>query len=191
MGTVYRMGKRASNVGATLLVGVIALSLSAVSLGCLDGRVESLRERGCLDGNTLIRMADGTDLAISALQQGDIIFNPMSRGNTRILSIISHSELATMIEITAQRNKLKVTANHPFPTEPGLKRAKDILRGDLLFDTWGRKTPVEEVKMLPIEKRQDVYNLQLVTSSTRMEDHLILANGIVAGDIYLQENFDK
>ena len=55
------------------------------------------------------------------------------------------------------------------------------------MDADGKWQALTTVRTLPVVEGQKVINFYLDTASEAEEDHLVLANGFVTGDLFLQQ----
>ena len=72
-----------------------------------------------------------------------------------------------------------------------VKRAMDMQVGDFVLAADGQYHRVSLVQQLPAKADQVVVNLMLDTESTQDKDHMIEADGVVTGDLYLQLRLGK
>jgi hypothetical protein len=70
-------------------------------------------------------------------------------------------------------------------------RASDLKVGDMVYSQDGKFHKLTVLRTLPIKADQQVMNLMLDTTSSRSEDHMLVADGIITGDLYLQEQLKK
>jgi hypothetical protein len=143
---------------------------------------------GCFDIATKVRMADGKDQVIALISKGDFIYNPATRRPAKVVEVVKGPEAdKAMYEIAFAGRKVLVTETHPMPVMGALKQAKAVTTADYMYDEMGIIHRVEAVKALPLNAKQVVINLRLEAGQNGDADHMILANGIVAGDLFLQQ----
>lgn len=142
---------------------------------------------GCFAAGTKIKLENGEEKTISSLKRGDLVFNPKTEKSYPITRLISGPELRSpMYEIVlANGKRLTLTAKHPLDTNIGLVLVRDLKSSHLLLDSSGNTTKINKIRRLHGYKK-DVWNIQIGGSSD-LEDHFVLANGIVSGDLYIQE----
>ena len=99
-------------------------------------------------------------------------------------------ETLPLIEINSGTLKLRVTEGHPIVYSNGIKKAKDVIKGDLLVDGNGYNRKVDLVRNLPVEGKQNVINLVL-KSHENPYDGLLLVEGLVVGDLTKQKELAK
>jgi len=85
------------------------------------------------------------------------------------------------------RNAPKVKQPESFD----IRQARNLKVGDLVLAADGEYHAVNLVQQLPVAKDQVVINLMLDVDSAEMRDHMLLADGVVTGDLYLQERLEK
>jgi hypothetical protein len=146
---------------------------------------------GCFAMSTNIRMADGKDRPIALLKKGDRVLNPITGKAVPIIRVIEGPEAKPMLEIGYKNAKVSVTEKHPFLTKNGLKAAKDLKKGEQVLGVDGKFHPVTTFNVLPIDPAQVVRNITLGDMSTDPIAHMVLADGVVTGDLYLQMSLEK
>jgi len=141
---------------------------------------------GCFAYHTKIRMADGSDREISQINRGDLVLNPMNKRAMKVKRTTSGPEKEALVVLTAGSLQVKVTTKHPMITPHGVVTAISLHAGDEIMNqngAWQRIDKVtREVATL------SVMNIELDTASTAPEDHALLADGLITGDLYLQEH---
>jgi hypothetical protein len=141
----------------------------------------------CFEEGTSIALADGSSARVEELAAGEAVRNPLTGEAVAIGQIIRGEEYASFVELEVDGKVLRVTANHAIPTARGLLQAHSLRPGDHVLAAGGLQRPVARVAKVPVQAMRRVYNLELQTGSAREADHYLLANGIVAGDQFLQD----
>ena len=145
---------------------------------------------GCFSSDTLIRTSWGQDVPISQLRAGDSIWNPITEKSQTIKRVIRGPEKHPLWEITVGKSQVRVTRNHPFVTDRGLLTAKELRVGNQIplpgNGKWGRITSLKTVD--PTDNV--VWNIE-IEGGESPNDHLVLADGVVTGDLYLQESLAR
>jgi hypothetical protein len=167
-----------------------ANSSSCYALASLK-KAEGRDHNGCFAMSTKIRMADGKDRPIALLKKGDRVLNPMTGKSVPVIRVIEGPEIRPMIEVGYKTASVKVTEKHPFMTLTGLKAAKDLKDKELILDADGKFYPINKLKTLPIDSKQLVRNITLGDMSTDPIAHMVLADGVVTGDLFLQNSLEK
>jgi hypothetical protein len=145
---------------------------------------------GCFLEGSKIMMGDGTWKDGELVQKGDYVWNPVAKMAVRVAETTNGPEKHPIIRIETLAGKvIKVTRNHPMPTKTGLKAAKDLLVGDDVLVLNGDYTRVTAVG-LESSKEKFVWNLRLDGDSKDESFHYVLVDGIVAGDLTLQEQLE-
>lgn len=146
---------------------------------------------GCFDQNTKIRMADGQDKVLALINVGDRVWNPILKESFAVKRVVKGPESdKPMYDIGFAGKVVRMTQNHPVPTAAGLKTAKDITLQDKILDASGSYHQVAVAKKLPLNKDQVVINLSLDTNRTDADAHMVLSEGIITGDLFLQERLE-
>jgi hypothetical protein len=192
-----RMGmnpSRARLENPTLYASVLheALSLkqyvSYMAPGC-QREVVGLRDGcGCFEEKTKIAMADGSEKLASEIRAGDMVWNPKTQKAQMIKKVIAGPEQWPLLEVKSAGKSVIVTGEHPFLTKDGLKPAFQLSANDVLVEG-SDEIPVESVtpqKRAAGDAVPEVWNFELLGSSEN-EDHYVLANGVMTGDLYLQQ----
>jgi hypothetical protein len=149
------------------------------------------RKHGCLAPETRVRLADGSDRRADRVRQGDWLWNPLRRAPVRVASVTAGPEKIPLIELVAGGHTLHATREHPIPTDRGWLPAKRIRAGDRIRDESGSPEIVTSVRELPVQAGQQVWNFTLDVTSPAPEDHAILAEGWVTGDLTLQNRMES
>ena len=142
---------------------------------------------GCFASDTLILMADGSSKIASDIRSGDLVWNPKTSKAQMIKKVIAGPEQWPLIEVKSDGKAVVVTGEHPFLTKTGLKPAFQLTATDILLDG-DKETAIESVTTqvrAEGEAAPEVWNFELVGSSAN-DDHYVLANGVMTGDLYLQ-----
>ncbi len=145
---------------------------------------------GCFAEDTLILMADGSEVKVRELRQGDWVLNPVSRRPMMIRKVVRGPEKIPMYRIKTHESTLLVTEGHPFRTELGLAPAKLLQKG-LKIATPEGSTSIEDIVKVPVpDPAPVVWNIELDGGDDE-DDHFVFANGIITGDLYLQQKLQK
>jgi hypothetical protein len=139
---------------------------------------------GCFDESTHIRMADGTEKRVTQLKNGEFVFNPITGKPARIVKLVAGPEFKPLIHVSVDGRVVKVTETHPFMTKRGWVQAKNMKVGDEVRSTGGGYLPVTQVSLG--ESGRMVVNLALDGSAAQPELHYVLADGVVTGDLVIQ-----
>lgn len=137
-------------------------------------------------------MGDGSERMASEIRQGDLLWNPMTKKTQAVRNVVVGPENPLLYHLTIAGKKLKVTVDHPFLTLDGLKPAHKLSVGDIILDA-GQESLVEAIEREDRElgaKAPDVWNFELEGSSAP-EEHYVLANGVMTGDLFLQIQLKK
>ena len=148
-----------------------------------------VRVFGCFAPETTLLLANGEEKAISDIRKGDFVWNPVTEKAVEVEFVMESAEAEPLIEIVTINGKsLKVTQKHPIQTKAGLKVASDLKLGDSVEVSNGDFEQIVSVENLEVQNSQTVYNLMLNADSDDLDDHMVLADGVVAGDQYAQES---
>lgn len=142
---------------------------------------------GCFAADTLIQMADGSHKPASEIRAGDMIWNPKKQKAQEIKKVIAGPERWPLLSVVSGGRSVLVTGEHPFLTKDGLKPAYRLTDKDVLIDG-DQENSIVSIKMQERKEGEaapEVWNFELV-GSTEPDDHYVVANGIMTGDLYLQ-----
>lgn len=144
---------------------------------------------GCLDPESLITVRPGVAVPIKRLRAGHTVYNPITHETVSIRRVVKGPERKAMNRIVAGEQELILTANHPVMTEKGERLAADVTARDrvLVADQWHLVT--ENVSFLP-GADQEVWNIELA-GDDEMTAHWLEANGMVVGDLWMQERLNQ
>ncbi len=139
----------------------------------------------CFVPDTKILMGDGLEKAIKDIQVGDQVINPVSGKIAKVVNVLESFESEPIVVITVGNKTVKVTETHPVKTDEGTIPARDVKRGHLA-NLNGTKAEVSKVQYLPVKAKQKVFNIRL-EGDDQLENHMLLSNGIVTGDLTAME----
>jgi hypothetical protein len=150
---------------------------------------------GCFTGDTLITMADGSQKPISKITKIDKILNPITgkaMGITQKYVGDEHKALYKFTFSDKVHPSITVTDNHPMLVGGVVKRADGIKIGDALNDRHGNLRQVSAIDLVKNDHAVSVWNLLLANEdgsvTQRYEDHFLIANGLMTGDWFIQNN---
>ena len=141
---------------------------------------------GCFAENTRISVSSSETRSIAELKVGDKVLNPVTGELANIERITIGPEILPMIEIVTNDRKLRVTTEHPMLTSRGLLMAELVLEGDRIVYEDGSLHKVTSMASIIGDATTVVRNFSINAASTDPNDHMVLADGIVTGDLYLQ-----
>lgn len=139
---------------------------------------------GCFDSQTKIRMADGSDRLITDLDKGEFVFNPVTQKPAKIVKLTIGPENKPLLNISVGQSTVRVTDSHPFMTKRGWTAARDLRKGELVLTSQGQFTAVTGINLGAAGRI--VVNLALEGPANEFEKHYVLADGVVTGDLVIQ-----
>jgi hypothetical protein len=141
---------------------------------------------GCFAEETQILLGDQkSSKKISDLTPEDQVWNPIAGKAYAIDRLTRGPESLPMIHIRTKQGNLVVTGNHPFPTPEGIVRAFQLQSGQQILDAERNLLLVEDIALKREARDPVVWNLVL-KGSQALEDHFVVANGVVTGDLFIQ-----
>ena len=151
---------------------------------------------GCFDPATKIRMADGKDRRIESLQIGDLVLNPVTGKTAPVVRITKGPEAGKGLYLigfkaAGSTTTVKVTGKHPFMTEHGLRTASQLAKGDRILTANGTFRKLDIASALPERAGQIVINIVVGSPGFEAREHMVLADGVVSGDLMLQERLEN
>lgn len=133
---------------------------------------------GCFHKNTMIQMADGRTKPIKDITSGEEVAL-MGGGSLKVKSIVTGTE-KELIHIESENGlALEVTNTHPVAVQRGYIPAQDLNAADILKLADGTTSKIKY--LYPCEYNDQVYNLD-----TGMSQTMLIANGLLAGDLTAQ-----
>jgi hypothetical protein len=145
------------------------------------------RTDGCYIAGTRIAVADGVDLPIELIRR-DMPITTLAGRSSNVLRVEAGPEPLPVITVrTDQGQALTVTEGHPMMTASGLKPARDLTLEDRMLTAAGDHARITEL-------RRDRYNGMVFNFSLpgkQLDDHLVVAEGLVVGDLHLQKQLER
>lgn len=147
---------------------------------------------GCFALSTKIKMADGSEKLAVNIEKGDRLFNPATKKHVTVSEVVyGPEEKLGLIMVGIGDRAVKVTTQHPFETANGLKSAADLTIDDKILTARGQYQKLTTLKVLAPVKNQKVINFVVSSNSKNPIDHMILADGVITGDLYLQRQLSR
>jgi hypothetical protein len=162
------------------------------------------RFNGCFDPNTDILMGDGSTKTAKDIKEGDLLWNPLAKSSEKVTKLVAGPEELAMVALGYGDKVIRVTQDHPIVvenqivkasllsnTENGgtgytVKQALDLTQDDAVLGSDGQFHKLTALRTLPVKFNQTVINFELEASSNSIQDHAVVANGIVTGDLKTQ-----
>ncbi|OGR04109.1 MAG: hypothetical protein A2284_09220 [Deltaproteobacteria bacterium RIFOXYA12_FULL_61_11] len=147
------------------------------------------RVNGCFTEGTMILVGPDSYKPVEQLTTRDTVQD--KQGRTRAISrIVDGPEKYRVVVLTTVAGQtLGVSETHPVMTRAGLKMARELTVLDSLLRTDGTY-----VELAGIERQVPtghVYNFVLAGEGEEVMDHLIVANGLVTGDLTVQHRLEQ
>jgi hypothetical protein len=157
-----------------------------------SGRLDLRRNKGgCFAMGTEITMADGSKKPIAVLNAGEMIRNPVTGKSMEVESVVSGPEAdKPMYTVGYEGKSVVVTQTHPFATKLGVRAAMHLKTGDKVLTADGSYKALDQVVKMKINPTQVVKNLTIKNAKTAI-DHMVEADGVVTGDLYLQKQINN
>jgi hypothetical protein len=156
---------------------------------------DAIADRGCNPGcfapETDILLAGGRTKKAALIQAGDALWNPVQKRGLLVRKIIVGPEKLPLVEIGYGKTLVHVSSKHPMVTRGGIKRADGVTLRDSVLGVDGRFHKLTRVRRLPIKRGQIVYNFELAADTADNDEHMIVGDGVVTGDYFLQVELEK
>jgi hypothetical protein len=101
-------------------------------------------------------------------------------------NIVRGPEFQGLYRIQIGDKEVRVTRDHPFLSQLGLIGAKDLKAGDQVRGADERWVKVTSVTQDEPNRNTIVWNIELAAAEESEQHHMVVADGIVTGDLYLQ-----
>lgn len=158
--------------------------------GCWCGTTH-FRNMGCFTPETQIQLADGSTRRIDELQAGDLIHNPLTGRPAKLKGMVKGPEKEPMIELGYDGKVVHVTTKHPMLTLTGVKAAMDLKLGEEVLGADKKFHRLTDLRRLPVDPEQQVYNFVMDDADDSPSHHVVVADGILTGDLQLQQELEK
>ncbi len=158
--------------------------------GCYCGETH-FRDMGCFAPETQIQLADGSVRRIDELHTGDLILNPLTGRSSKLKGMVKGPEKEPMIEVGYYGKVVRVTTKHPMLTRRGIKTATELRTDDYLLGDDRKFHRLTELRRLPVDPEQQVYNFVMDEQDDSPSHHVVLADGIITGDLLMQQQLEK
>ena len=147
------------------------------------------RGGGCFAEGTTITMADGTKKPIEQIAKGDLVWNPLTGKASKVAKGVKGPEKYKLYSFAIKGEELSVTKTHPMLTQRGIIKAEDVRVDDLMMWKSGELLAIESIRTHHTAK--DVYNLHLVSKSGSNIEGAVIANGVITGDLEMQQELQN
>lgn len=167
-------------IESTLTEGEARLVLNEADFGKCKGF--GSRTNGCFVAGTKIQLNDKIHMPIETLKVGYSV--QLANGKTsKISKIVQGPEIKPVVRVEVSSGQIiELTEKHPVLTENGIVQAKNLTIGSKLKNKEGFWVSIQSLSTHKYDGQ--VYNLELNGNSD--QDHLIVSNGLVTGDLHLQ-----
>lgn len=147
---------------------------------------------GCFALSTKIKMFNGSEKLAVNVEKGDRLLNPITKKSVTVSEVVyGPEENLGLIMVGVGENTVKVTTQHPFETARGLKSAAELTIDDKILTSVGKYEKLTTLKVLAPVKNQRVINFIVSSNSKKPMDHMVLADGVITGDLYLQRKLSR
>jgi hypothetical protein len=143
--------------------------------------------QGCLAPGSKITLEGGGEMVIEAFDGGERVRTEGNRGLT-VAGTIYGRESKPLVKITTKDGQtLSMTDEHPVPTTRGIRLARELTAGDVVFTRNGRSA----ITTVVLEPYTGIVHNMEVTAlkddpKLTPENRTFYANGILVGDAVMQ-----
>lgn len=142
---------------------------------------------GCFAVGTRIRLEDGSEKPIDQLNGSESVWNPVTQKGQAIRHMTRGPEKLPLFRIQSHGREVLVTGTHPFATRRGVVPAFQLEAGEEIQSVTGEWEKVDSIQMqAPSDNPPVVWNLELEGPDDDPKSHFVEANGLVTGDLLLQ-----
>ena len=158
---------------------------------CVKEKVQQGRQScGCFDEATMITMGDKSLKKISEIVPGETVFNPLTKKAVPVMYVSKGPEKVPMLRIKSAGKTVLVTSKHPFPTRRGILPAFRLNMDDVLIEADGVEQAIDSIEVITSDAPKIVWNLML-GGKANAKDHMLIGNGMVTGDLFIQNELEK
>ena len=217
-GSTYTCQKNSqvANVGNPVLVFDYGWTRSGAHAGDMNGRLSSANaylnnieasgehsnacylcglmrnNHGCFPpGVHVATDGNGGTKLVEDVAVGDFLWNPILGRSAKVLRVVEGGESLPLVSFGFGQTTLSTSQQHPVLTDRGIKMAKNLTLADSVYTADGTLHALEFVSLLPVDQGQSVINFILESHSDSENERMILADGIVTGDLAVQRALAK
>jgi len=145
------------------------------------------RTSGCFVSGTRVALDQSRIDVVEHVFKGVTVLT--EDGKRKVLRAVRGPENLPIVEIGTERGyRIRVTQRHPMLTPTGLTMAGQLKLGDKLIAAEDRgEVAITSLRKMPYDGL--VYNFSLPGADD--DDHLVAAEGLITGDLYLQQKLSS
>lgn len=145
------------------------------------------RGRGCFPYDAKITLADGREIDAGNVRVGDSLVNPVTGKLSEVIDLREGPEQLPLVEIFFGQQSARLTTKHQVLTTAGLKRAINLEVGDRVVNQNYDLLSITEIRHVEVGDNERVVNFILNNYQAEdIHDHLLVSDGIITGDLILQ-----
>jgi hypothetical protein len=144
------------------------------------------RSDGCFVAGTRIAVGEGRTMVVEDLGKGATIQTADGKLARSLRAVAGPETEKVLTLVTTSGHSVTVTRKHPIKTSDGIKLAQELKLGDTLYTVSG---PTILGAIRKSSYAGLVYNFALPGGA--LNNHLVVANGLVVGDLYLQKKLSR
>jgi hypothetical protein len=157
-----------------------------------DGSKSDDFRKGCFIKGTKILMSNQTWKAVEDVKKEDMVWNPILNKAQKVFAIIHGPEADKHMWTVGYKGKqTTVTQNHPFMTQSGMKVASKLTKADKILVGKNRYEQVTTLKKNDLDPNAYVHNFKVMGNHGEAQEHMVMADGVVSGDLYLQQQLEE
>lgn len=173
--------------------GALEDSADGYMWGAMFGAIEGgWNSKFCFTEDTVISTPDGV-IPINTLNVGDEVYTYNEIDNKyeyNRITQITQNYAQELVELNVGNETIKSTPNHPYLTDAGWVKAKELSAGDIIKSN-NDYIVVESTKLIDLESPVNTYNICVDNSHTYMvgENQLIVHNKCLPNEKYAGDTY--
>lgn len=150
-----------------------------------------VRDSGCFAPGTSILLGDQRWTDVQNVRSGMWVWNPVRQQAYEVEKVVAGPEKIPLLAMTYDDGNFKVTTKHPMVTKLGIKKAEDLTLQDEVLGIDGSFHQLKNIDEVRLADSENVWNFSVKADSDDIDAHMIVANGIVTGDLTTQTALEK
>jgi len=147
------------------------------------------RITGCFVEGTLLRTGEQAMTPVEKLMPKDTVLDAKNRPRQVLRAVAGPEKEKVLYLTTVSGQRLGVSEGHPMMTARGLILARELTPADKLLRANGTYSELAGIERVLYTKL--VYNIALDGTESEVETHLLQSNGLITGDLVLQNSLAK
>lgn len=149
------------------------------------------RGDGCFNAGVKILMGDHSLKVIEEIRAGDEVWSPVLKKAIKVRKVLQGPEDHPLLRFGTDKRTVTTSEKHPVRVSGKVKRARELVIGDVVEFDDGTTHAITVLERLPQRTGQQVFNLSLDAPADLSDGHLLVSDGIITGDIILQNTLPE